>query len=304
MEINQENIHLFYYWLWERQNIYWKKNIKKLPPPWTKDVILQQYKFTNTHRSLDRTTIWYHENIGKLSNERDIIFGTFVHRLMNRIETMELLMPFMSVKKFSYERFFGILDKARKSGQNIFTTAHMTTGVRFHGSPDKLDNIVYLFQLIHDEIDEIIKTLHSSTNLEELYWNTRKVNGFGPFLAYQFVLDMVNTGLFKFDLNSFSVAGPGCKRGIIHIFPNAPQEITFLDAMQYLRKHQHEYFEKFGFKYKFLDQLGGEEAGIHLADIENGCCEFSKYWKAYNGVGHPRNKYTPQAVGQIDMFDK
>lgn len=302
MKVDKNNIHLFWYWVYERQNIYYRKNVLNQEQPWTEDQILRDYKFTNVHRSLDRTTIYYHDTIGKYKDHKDIIFGTFIHRIFNNIATMDMIMHLTKIKTFDDAEMFKILDDARKSGKSIYTNAHMTTGVRFHDSPDKLDNIVFLLKKIHAQINQICDSLKSSTSLEELYWNTRNVNGFGPFLAYQYILDMVNTGVSKFSLDDFSVAGPGCKRGLRHIFPEIND---FLDGMKYLRDTQHKYFDKYGYDYLYLDELGGKEAGIHLGDIENCCCEFSKYFKSYHGIGRPRNRYLPasiQAKRQIEMF--
>lgn len=307
--INEENMKLFWWWVFERQNIYYRKNIKQINPPWTNDEILRDYKFTNVYREIDRTTIWYHNNIGgsyyltKEQNfpnkfeEIDVVFATFVHRLFNRIETMVAILPYLTIKRFNLKAVRGILDNIRNSGQNIYTSAHLVTGVRFAGSDDKLENILYLVEIIHRDINKIYKSVKNSSSLEDLYKRTTQVNGFGPFLGFQYILDMINSGICKFNHDDFVVAGPGCKRGIRHIFPDT--NISFEDAMKYTRKKQHYYFDKYGYKFRFLEELGGKEVGIHLANIENCFCEFSKYYKAHHGYGRPRNKYVPYEHQQI-----
>src|SRR5579864_4281987 len=52
---------LFWYWIGERHSIYLKKQAG-LPKPWTVDLILQQYKFTNPFRENDRGTVWLREH--------------------------------------------------------------------------------------------------------------------------------------------------------------------------------------------------------------------------------------------------
>lgn len=299
--VDNDNMHLFWYFVFERQNVYYRRFVEKLPKPWTEDRILNEFKFTNVHRELDRTTVWYHENIAgypisgkcrfpKGFGMKDVIFATFVHRLFNNIHIMAIILPYLRLKTYDRDKIFNLIDKERQSGVSVFTSAHMTTGVRYAGSPDKLVNIIHLIDLIHQSIDDICHLIMSVSNLEELYKASTRIQGFGPFLGYQFILDIINSGIHKFSHEDFVVAGPGCKRGIRHIFPNA-NEISNDNAMRFLRSRQHKYFEKYNYNYQFLDSLGGKEVGIHLGNIENCLCEFQKYHRAYTGVGQPRNRY-------------
>ena len=52
----------FWYWVNERHSIYLRKAAGD-PRPWTKDPILQRYKFTNVFRELDMGTKWLRECI-------------------------------------------------------------------------------------------------------------------------------------------------------------------------------------------------------------------------------------------------
>ncbi len=307
MIVNQENLQLFWYFACERQNIYWNRFVLKKPAPWTFDPVLSAFKFTNCYRQLDRTTIWYHQNIGGYpetgfpkqfkNKEKDVVFATFVHRLFNRIETMAPILPYLTLKEFNLDTVTAVIEGLRTQGQNVFTSAHLTTGVRFGGYDDKLYNIMHLIKLIHESIDEIYKNIKSSKSLEELFWQVRKVQGFGPFLGYQMILDIINSGIMPFSPDDFTVAGPGCKRGIRHIFP----VMNFEDALMYLRKNQHKHLEKFGLEFKFLEEFGGKKMGLHLGNIENLNCEYSKFYKAVNGIGRPRNKFI-QTNNDLKVF--
>lgn len=55
----------------ERQKI-WEKKIKNKPMPYTRDPILQKYKFCNIYRELDRQTIEYHTLLKPLTKEFDL----------------------------------------------------------------------------------------------------------------------------------------------------------------------------------------------------------------------------------------
>lgn len=295
VKVDEAKAHLFYYWMYERQNIYYRRHVEKRPAPWTDDPILQTYKFTNVHRCLDRTTIWYHDHVEKLPGRRSIMFGTFVHRIFNNIPTMEMVLPYLEMTAWESEKVFHILDSVRRQGAQIWTKVHMTTGVAFAGSHDKLVNILHLLNLIHGQMPEIESRLDASTDLASLYQAVRKVNGFGPFLAYQAALDLVNAGLYPYSLDEFTVAGPGCKRGVRLVIPDSA-DCTPEEGVELLRRWQWDRFRQYRFQYRYLPEMGGEERGIQLSDVENSCCEFQKYNRAYEGKGRPKNKYEARPV--------
>src|SRR5271169_6765859 len=97
--MNQKNLNLFFQFMYERHLIWYKRNILKEPPPWTKNKILRDNKFTNIYRELDAGTLWYvqhvytkatecwKEDLGR--SERNLIWYTVIYRLINRVETFE-----------------------------------------------------------------------------------------------------------------------------------------------------------------------------------------------------------------------
>ena len=50
----------FFWWIEERHEIF-KKKEQGLPRPWTTDIILDTYRFTNPFRENDKTTVWFRE---------------------------------------------------------------------------------------------------------------------------------------------------------------------------------------------------------------------------------------------------
>ena len=48
------NIKIFFEFIYDRQLIWYKKEVLLLPPPWTDDPVLGKYKFCNVYRELDR----------------------------------------------------------------------------------------------------------------------------------------------------------------------------------------------------------------------------------------------------------
>ena len=56
--IPEDRINDFFAYARKRHEIYLKRKAGE-PPPWTDDPILQQYRFTNVFRELDKTTLWF-----------------------------------------------------------------------------------------------------------------------------------------------------------------------------------------------------------------------------------------------------
>ena len=80
MQINQQNYNEFWEFVAERQNIWHKKEVLKLAPPWTKDEVLKKWKFTNVYRKNDKGTIFLQNEIinkYRLEPSSDMIFNIY-----------------------------------------------------------------------------------------------------------------------------------------------------------------------------------------------------------------------------------
>ena len=72
----QEVYDLYWYFAYERQNIFLKK-LNNEKAPWTNDQILQTYKFCNSYRVNDRVSQYLLKHViynGKEYNKEDIVF--------------------------------------------------------------------------------------------------------------------------------------------------------------------------------------------------------------------------------------
>src|ERR1017187_6634321 len=75
----------------ERHAIYPRRQAGK-PKPWTKDPILQQYRFCNVFRELDAVTVWIKDNWRMPHhNEPHLWFAMVVARLLNLPETLNVI---------------------------------------------------------------------------------------------------------------------------------------------------------------------------------------------------------------------
>src|SRR6267142_1184093 len=167
----------FWWFVNERQHIFYKRFILKKPRPWTKDKTLQTYFFTNVYRQLDRGTLYLTTNIyphiDKNSSDRpdaDALFNTLIYRLFNHIPTWERLLEwnggkFFTLGTWNWKPIAGNLKKWRKEGNQVFTSAFTVTGQRFGGFPDKIDNICWL---IGDLQAKLLKEKHDAPLWERI----------------------------------------------------------------------------------------------------------------------------------------
>ena len=116
---------------------------------------------------------------------------------------------------------------------------------------------------------------------------------------------------FPFSENEFVVAGPGCKKGIDYIFTNK-DGMTYEECLFWLRDminydpnslfrcdELREWEEENGYesreynRFKLFNDLPEDDRIMNVMSIENCMCELSKYMRAVDGTGRPRNKYKP-----------
>jgi hypothetical protein len=62
MEFTSDMVWNYFRFIYERQLVWYKRHVLKLPPPWTEDEIMQKYKIINMYRQLDRCTIYLLKN--------------------------------------------------------------------------------------------------------------------------------------------------------------------------------------------------------------------------------------------------
>ena len=89
--LNWENVYHFKKFVIDRYKIHTRKDIKRLPAPWTKNPVLQEFKFTNVRREHDKQTQYLIDNIVRnehLSLE-DKIVNCFMFRCWNNWDTLK-----------------------------------------------------------------------------------------------------------------------------------------------------------------------------------------------------------------------
>lgn len=307
----KENIKLLEFWIEERYKIHIRKDIEQKPYPWTEDSILKNYRFTSVKRYHDRETIWLIENITE-NPELDLeekVWNCILFRTWNKSETSKLLgAPY---KKEQYikgsEYFRPLVDNVVKNNPNYvwYTNAFNTGGIKqtwqFQDNAIKSSELKneleseknmtlrMFFLMDHVNDHQIVEKILASESQMEVFETLQLVPGIGPFLAYQIFVDLSYDPEFKFSENEFTVAGPGCRRGIDRVVRDM-SGLSYEELIFWIRDNQRGVFSSIDF-HNLMYDLPEEDRRLSVIDIENAFCEISKYLKTYYNEGRPKVKY-------------
>jgi len=263
------------YWKFaaERQLIFYRRLLGHRKP-WTKDKILQDYKFCNSFRASDRTSQFLLKRViynKELSQEpEDIIFRLLLFRFFNKPETwllLENLYGDPKISNFDVQRWYRDMD----NGDGLFSGAYMLCGVKTFGFDKKHGN--YLALVKHMMDDGIIPRILNAETLEDVYKSLYGYPLVGKFHAYQITTDMNYSPVVNFEENSFTMAGPGAERGIQKCFSSV-DGLSCEETIHWMRDHQEENFLRLGYSTEHVWLWGRPLQNI---DIQNVFCETDKY---------------------------
>ncbi|EKE29562.1 MAG: hypothetical protein ACD_2C00147G0001 [uncultured bacterium (gcode 4)] len=290
MKINKSNLQLFYFFISDRHNIYKKKNILELPPPWSDNQILKEFKFTNVFRDLDPGTKYVIESIiPKVQDIQDLIFNAIIYRLYNKIATFEQVW-IQNVKNFDRGEFEKKLREIKDSGEKVFTNAFIVSGYSFVASEwDKVARTSRIIDDISKTIPSLSGEIEENKSSEFTFRAIKDLPWIGDFLAYQICVDMGYARKELYDEDAHVVAGPGCRRWLDRIFESRGEH-KYEDCISWLVDNQDAEFGKLWIDPDILFE-DREVRRLNLMAVENCLCEFSKYMKALNWEGRPRNRY-------------
>jgi len=264
----------------ERQRIWYRRFVKRLSPPWTDDLLLANKRFTNVYRELDRGTLWAIENILQQPSRKNMLFQTIAYRCLNRIETVEKV-DLPNWKTYDDLDFYLELEELKDSGETIFGAAYITPVMK---GESRLFAYVVTVTEAHQRLHELYLDTRRSPSLKYAWQALCEVPGIGGFFAFEIINDLLYTNYWRdFTEDDFVFIGPGAIRGLQYLRPGC----TRTEAEQYLvqlREKQRACLPRNFPYYK------GKE--ITLANMENCCCEFRKYWTAREGYGSLR-RFSP-----------
>ncbi|MCY3963354.1 MAG: putative DNA base hypermodification protein [bacterium] len=282
----------------ERQAIFFRR-VSGEAGPWTDDPVLGRYRFTNAYRASDRVSqyLLHHVIYDEERDALDTILRVLLFKIFNRIDTWEYLVDRVgqpTAAGFSAEAYAKALDELLDQGRRVYSAAYIMPNPRL-GADRKHRNHLSLLEMLLRE--GVLAGLEKARSLRSLYEQLCDVPSFGPFLAFQYAIDLNYSPHFEFDEMEFVVAGPGALRGIGKCF----EDTGGLDAasvISAMADSATDFFETTPMPTPFRDLWG---RSLQLIDCQNLFCEVDKYAR----VAHPEHSVDgPGRIKQVFRIDQ
>lgn len=287
------------YWRFaaRRQDVFIRRSQGE-PPPWTADPVISAHRFTNVYRAADRVSQYLIRHViyeGPQAAE-EVFFRTLLFKLFNRIETWKELTTKLgppSWKAFDFERYAAVLDDMFQRGERVYSAAYIMPSPAFGHRRKHRNHLQLLEYMMRDKAP---KHIARAGSLEAVFETLRGYRSMGPFLAFQFTIDLNYSELIDFSEMDFVVAGPGAKDGIRKCFHDTAG-LTESDVIRAVAERADDEFCRLGLTFQ---SLWGRP--LQLIDCQNLFCEVDKYARvthpeALGGSGRTRikQKFQPNA---------
>ena len=305
IQSHKESLLGFFEFIYDRQEIWHNRFVENQEFPWTEDEVLQEYKFCNVYRRLDKgteyllNTVIYNEELSMY----DTVLNIIGYRFFNKVDFFERsLGAFFSTEHFDFILYEENLDAAKET-HKIFSDAYMTTQHPFDKSyrwGDKHIQILHMLQDLTTKMEEYVDKIFSAESPKKSWKHIKSQKMIGSFLAYEIWTDLTYLTEFPWSDNDFANAGPGADWGIRLIFgvdKVTPTQAE--DTMDILRDIQPSLFsileEETGKSWENVSWGSGDNGQyLSLRNIEHSLCEYRKYLRLKDGEGKRRIFRHPQ----------
>lgn len=251
------------------------------PPPWTSDPILGRHRFTNVYRAADRVSQTLIRDViytGPQDHE-ELVFRILLFKIFNRIETWDLLTRELGASPgwdtFDFATYDRVLTAAMSRGERVYSAAYIVPNPPF-GEARKHGNHLRLIE--HAMTSGLPKRIADADGLRAVYELLLGLPSLGPFLAYQYAIDLAYSPVVEADEREFVVAGPGCLDGISKVFADTGG-LRPAEVVAWIADVSRDEFDRLGLRF---EDLWGRWPT--LIDWQNVFCEVSKYTR----VSHPQ----------------
>lgn len=270
------------YWRFaaERQAIYFRR-LAGEPGPWTTDPIISAYRFTNAYRVSDRVSqflireVQYRDD--RPSTPAEIFFRTLLFKIFNRIETWTALEHALGPLTYSHTDLndvADVLDAVMRRGDRLYSAAYIMPAPSFGHQRKHANHLALIKTMMADRLPDRVR---QAPSLRAVYERLLRYSGIGPFLAFQYTIDLNYSDLLDHDEASFVVAGPGALDGIAKCFRSTGR-FSAEDVIHAVCDQQDVAFAAAGLSFQ---SLFGRQ--LQPIDCQNLFCEISKYAR----VAHP-----------------
>lgn len=265
-----------------RQEVFFNKMENK-GYPWSKDWIINTYRFTNAYRVADRVSQYLIRNViyapEYSDSPKEVLFRILLFKLFNKIDTWELIRSKILIpnyEEYDFDKYNEILNGAFIAGETIYSVAYIMPSVKSSfGYLRKHSNHLKLIELMLDS--NIVDRLSEAKNMQSAFEIIKSYPGLGNFLAYQLLIDINYSTIINFSESEFVMPGPGALGGISKCFINTAG-LNEKEIIKMVADRQELEFERRGLTFK---SLWGRN--LQLIDCQNLFCEVDKYAR----VRHP-----------------
>lgn len=249
--------------------------------PWTSDSILGTYRFTNVYRATDRVSQYLIREVQARSDRPqtldEVFFRTMLFKIFNRIDTWESLERNFGPLKWSnldLSRLDRFLQMLRSRGRKIYSAAYIMPPPAMGHKCKHSNHLAVLKGMMEDRLPERVQRAGSLRSVYELLL---RYPGMGPFLAFQYTIDLNYSSMMDFNESEFVIPGPGAVDGVSKCFVRAGSRHAE-KIIYWTVDHQEAEFARLG-----LDFPGLFGRRLQPVDCQNLFCEISKYAR----VAHP-----------------
>lgn len=275
----------------ERQSVFLQR-VAGCPPPWTDDRILREYKFTNAYRASDRVSQFFIQAMyaSDGADEETIFLRTLLFKIFNKIETWQHITAAMGepdARRFDFQKCDQILSDLASKREKIYSAAYIMPS----GGVSGLKHRMHLSLLKQMLTEKVATRIARSSSLRDAYEILLSLPSLGPFLAFQYAIDLNYTELTNHSEMDFVVAGPGALDGLSKCFLDLG-DYSPEDTIRWVCEMQDDEFRRLGLHFP---GLWGRP--LQLIDVQNLFCEVSKYTR----VSHP---HVPGKSGRTKIKQK
>lgn len=285
---------------YERQAIWHRRFVEERPAPWTDDETLREWRICNIYRELDKGTQYCRQNVAErrktidgvqtsliertdllpLEDQRARMINTVVYRLLNRSDSWEkyvgwLEPPYDDALKAAVER----LEEASSAGESVSTNTWRAS---------TLTEFLRSGLLVIAQADELHELCSAANSLKMIHAILSRGYEIGDFTAYQVARDLqfVYPNLDSTDW--VFVYGRGTRRkdghgGSMWALKKVDPLGEPIETARHLRDTQDEWLPA-----EWSEVAWQERPHLSLADVDDLCCEFRKYWLKRHGQGSLR----------------
>lgn len=289
-QFHPEHLEMFKQFVVDRYKVHLNKDFHKTAKPWTNNPVLLNYKFTNVRREHDKTTIFLLDMLKEHKDDSfyNKVMNIVLYRLFNKIETSQL-MGWVDFEHYDDDALKAKLASAAP-GFVYFTNAFYTTGMRQGFKryyPDEEFQPIIIPRAVHYLSNDVYEDICAAEHPQDVINALKLFNGIGDFLSYQMFVDLTWLDEFPWSENEFVVSGPGCVAGLSELFSDRGG-LSYDELLFWLRDNCPITREQC---MELMIDLPEEDRYMNLMSLENCMCELSKYIRAVEGTGRPKNLY-------------